>query len=103
MRWRTAGASWPGAAYRWVIFPPGAIGCHDKAMTSSTDAFRAARDLLLSYRDDYESARREFAWPRLDEFNWALDWFDVIAAEHPDRLALRILADDGSDVSLSYG
>jgi acetyl-CoA synthetase len=72
-------------------------------MTSSTDAFRAARDLLLSYRDDYESARREFAWPRLDEFNWSLDWFDVIAAEHPDRLALRILTDDGSDVSLSYG
>jgi len=72
-------------------------------MTSSTDAFRAARDLLLSYRDDYESARREFAWPQLDEFNWALDWFDVIAAEHPDRPALRILADDGSDVSLSYG
>jgi acetyl-CoA synthetase len=39
----------------------------------------------------------------LDEFNWALDWFDVIAAEHPDRPALRILSDDGSDVSLSYG
>ncbi len=71
-------------------------------MTSSTDAFRAARDLLLSYRDDYESARREFAWPELGEFNWALDWFDVIAAEHPDRPALRILADDG-DISLSYG
>ena len=39
----------------------------------------------------------------LDEFNWALDWFDVIAAEYPDRPALRILSDDGSDVSLSYG
>jgi acetyl-CoA synthetase len=72
-------------------------------MTSSTEAFRAARDLLLGYRDDYKSARREFTWPRLDEFNWALDWFDVIAAEHPDRPALRILADDGSDVSLSFG
>ena len=71
-------------------------------MISSTDAFRAARDLLLGYRDDYESARREFAWPELGEFNWALDWFDVIAAEHPDRPALRILADDGFDVSLSY-
>jgi acetyl-CoA synthetase len=86
-----------------VIFPAGAVSCHDGRMTPSTDAFRAARDLLLTYRDDYESARREFAWPRLDEFNWALDWFDVIAAEHPDRPALRILADDGSDVSLSYG
>ena len=67
-----------------------------------TAAFRAARDLLLGYRDDYESARREFAWPELDEFNWALDWFDVIAAEHPDRTALRIVADDGDDASLSF-
>ena len=70
---------------------------------SPTVAFRAARDLLLSYRDDYESARRKFTWPELDEFNWALDWFDVIAGEHPDRPALRIVADDGFDVSLSYG
>jgi acetyl-CoA synthetase len=71
-------------------------------MTSSTDAFRAARDLLLAHREDYDAARREFGWPELDEFNWALDWFDVIAAEHPDRTALRILSDDGSDVSASY-
>jgi len=70
---------------------------------SPAAAFRAARDLLLSYRDDYESARREFTWPELDEFNWALDWFDVIAGEHPDRPALRIVADDGFDASLSYG
>jgi len=73
------------------------------SMTASTDAFRAARDLLLRHRDDYAAARREFAWPELGEFNWALDWFDVIAGEHPDRPALRIVADDGSDVSLSYG
>ena len=72
-------------------------------MTSSTDAFRAARDLLLAHRTDYDTARREFAWPELDEFNWALDWFDVIAAEHPDRTGLRIVGDDGSDVSLSFG
>jgi acetyl-CoA synthetase len=71
-------------------------------MTSSTDAFRAARDLLLAHREDYDAARREFGWPELDEFNLALDWFDVIAAEHPDRTALRILSDDGSDVSASY-
>jgi acetyl-CoA synthetase len=71
--------------------------------SASAGAFRAARDLLLRYRDDYATARREFAWPELDEFNWALDWFDVIAAEHPDRPGLRIVSDDGSDVSLSYG
>jgi acetyl-CoA synthetase len=72
-------------------------------MTSSTDAFRAARDLLLARRADFVTARREFAWPDLDEFNWALDWFDVIAAEHPDRPALRIVSDSGSDVSMSFG
>ena len=74
---------------------------------SATNGFRTARDLLLAHRTDYESARREFAWPELDEFNWALDWFDVIAAEHPDRPGLRIVSDSdsdgGSDVSLSYG
>jgi acetyl-CoA synthetase len=75
--------------------------CHDERMTSSTDAFRGARDLLLRYRDDYDAARREFAWPELDEFNWALDWFDVIAAEHPGRTGLRIVAED-SDTSLTY-
>src|SRR5258707_362918 len=66
-------------------------------------AFRAARDLLLAHRTDYAAARREFSWPVLDEFNWALDWFDVIAAEHPDRLALRIAWDNGADEALSYG
>ena len=64
--------------------------------------FRAARDLLLRYREDYPTARHEFGWPRLERFNWALDWFDVIAAEHPERDALRIVAEGGSDVRRSY-
>ncbi|HTU05494.1 MAG TPA: AMP-binding protein, partial [Trebonia sp.] len=68
----------------------------------STAAFRSARDLLLRHRDDYAAARESFAWPALDEFNWALDWFDVIAAEHGDRTALRVVGDDGSDESASY-
>jgi acetyl-CoA synthetase len=69
---------------------------------ASTIAFRAARDLLLRHRGDYEAARAEFTWPVLDAFNWALDWFDVIAAEHPGRTALRVVGDDGSDESLNY-
>ncbi|HEY6016355.1 MAG TPA: hypothetical protein VIU16_06190, partial [Gaiellaceae bacterium] len=60
------------------------------------DSFRAARDLLLAHRDDYEAARRAFAWPALDAFNWALDWFDVVAAGN-DRPALRIVEEDGAD------
>jgi acetyl-CoA synthetase len=69
--------------------------------TSGTRAYRAARDLLLRHRTDYETARTQFTWPDLDDFNWALDWFDVLAAEHPHRDALRVVA-EGSDVRLSY-
>jgi acetyl-CoA synthetase len=69
---------------------------------SGTGALRAARDLLLAHRADYAAAVAGFSWPRLDEFNWALDWFDVIAAEHPERLALRVVGDDGSDEAVSY-
>jgi acetyl-CoA synthetase len=72
------------------------------AGASATGALRAARDLLLAHRTDYAAAVAGFSWPRLDEFNWALDWFDVIAAEHPDRLALRVVGDDGSDEAVSY-
>jgi acetyl-CoA synthetase len=66
------------------------------ASRSDAAAFRSARDLLLRHRDDYDAARAEFAWPELGEFNWALDWFDAIAAEHPDRTALRIVTASGT-------
>ncbi|HUK68211.1 MAG TPA: AMP-binding protein [Streptosporangiaceae bacterium] len=69
---------------------------------SVTEVFRSARDSLLRHRTDYAAARREFGWPRLDEFNWALDWFDVIAREHPDRLALWIVTEDKPDTKLTY-
>ena len=66
-----------------------------------TKAFRAARDVLLRHRADYSAARADFSWPELPEFNWALDWFDVLAAEHPERDALRVVT-AGGDVRLSY-
>jgi acetyl-CoA synthetase len=72
-------------------------------MADATATFRAARDFLLDHATDYEGAVAGFAWPELPEFNWAHDWFDVIAAEHPDRPALRIIEDDGGDASYSYG
>jgi acetyl-CoA synthetase len=55
--------------------------------------FKVARDFLLSNRDDYETAYRDFRWPRPAHFNWALDWFDVIAAGN-DRPGLWIVDDD---------
>ncbi len=65
------------------------------------DAFRQARDFLLAHREDYSFAYEHFAWPRLDQFNWALDWFDVIAAGN-DAPALWIVEEDGSEQRLSF-
>jgi acetyl-CoA synthetase len=67
-----------------------------------TDPFREARDVLLRHREDYQAAVAEFRWPQLSEFNWALDWFDAIAAEHPDRVALRIVAEGDAAARLTY-
>lgn len=39
-------------------------------------AFKAARDFLLAHRTDYVTAYRDFRWPEMEHFNWALDWFD---------------------------
>ncbi|GAA5157034.1 AMP-binding protein [Amycolatopsis dongchuanensis] len=65
----------------------------------SSDAFRQARDYLLAHREDYDTAYREFTWPELSEFNWALDWFDVIARDEANaqRYALWIVEEDGSE------
>jgi acetyl-CoA synthetase len=56
--------------------------------------------LLLQHRDDYDRAYAEFRWPVLDEFNWALDWFDAIGG---DATALWVVAEDGSEQKLSFG
>ena len=68
---------------------------------SATERFRAARDFLLQHREDYETAYEGFAWPRPDRFNWALEWFDVIAAGN-DRTALHIVEEDGSEAKVSF-
>ncbi|MFG2139660.1 AMP-binding protein [Streptomyces sp. NPDC048650] len=68
---------------------------------AATKEFRAARDLLLRHREDYGAARADFAWPRPARFNWALDWFDVIARDN-DRTALHIVEEDGSELRRSF-
>jgi acetyl-CoA synthetase len=66
-----------------------------------SDPFRESRDTLIAHREDYEGAVAAFSWPRLQQFNWALDWFDVIAHNNAQP-ALRIVGDSGRDVSLSF-
>ncbi len=62
---------------------------------------RAARDFLLLHRKDYETARHGFSWPELPLYNFATDWFDGLAEERPDELALWVIdpaaGADGTD------
>ena len=66
-------------------------------------AFRQARDLLLAHRGDYAAAHREFRWPRLDRFNYALDWFDAELATGPlaHAPALRIVGEGAASRSFA--
>ncbi|WP_328932015.1 MULTISPECIES: AMP-binding protein [unclassified Streptomyces] len=70
-------------------------------MTTASESFRSARDFLLAHREDYATAYEGFSWPRPEHFNWALDWFDAIAAGN-DRTALRIVEEDGTESALSF-
>jgi acetyl-CoA synthetase len=70
-------------------------------MKTPTERFAAARDLLLSLREDQPRACRELVWPDLDNFNWALDWFDVYARGNA-RPALRVVHEDGAESRVSF-
>ena len=61
----------------------------------------AAREFLLEHRDDYETAYRDFRWPQLTEFNWALDYFDTYARDN-HKPALWIVDESGPGVKLSF-
>jgi acetyl-CoA synthetase len=74
-------------------------------MGTNTDLYRSARDQLVELISDYDKAVDTFAWPQLTgAFNWATDWFDVIAREPStaDRLALWIVEQDGSEQKVTF-
>jgi acetyl-CoA synthetase len=63
--------------------------------------FLRARDLLLSHRTDHGFAYRNFAWPQLDAFNWALDYFDAMAVGN-GRPALWVVDESGAEFRISF-
>jgi acetyl-CoA synthetase len=63
--------------------------------------FIQARDFLQRHRTDYDTAYRDYQAPQLDNFNWALDFFDQEARDN-DRPALWVVADDGSEQKISF-
>jgi acetyl-CoA synthetase len=71
----------------------------------SAEAFLQARDFLFAQREDYDTAYRDFRWPVLDKFNWALDYFDRMAYRN-DRPALWIVnesaVEGGDEAKISF-
>ena len=67
-------------------------------MPRHAEPFIAARDLLLRLRSDYDAAVREFHWPMMDRFNWALDYFDHLPTTD---LALWCIGE--TEEKLSFG
>jgi acetyl-CoA synthetase len=69
---------------------------------TATARVRAARDFLINHRKDYATAYLDYRSPVLEEFNWALDWFDAIAADGGDRPALWIVEPDGGETRRTF-
>jgi acetyl-CoA synthetase len=70
--------------------------------SSNTALYRAGRDQLLGAATDYVTAQATFRWPRpTGTFNWAIDWFDVIAHGN-DRTALWIVEEDGTERKVGF-
>jgi acetyl-CoA synthetase len=71
-------------------------------VSTSHESYRAARDLLLTLREDPDRAHAEFRWPDVgDRFNWAVDWFDEVARGN-DTPALVIVEEDGTTTARSF-
>jgi len=73
----------------------------DSGQGGAVARFLSARDFLRAHRDDYAAAYAGFEWPRLGDFNWALDYFDLYSSGN-DRLALWIVDENGSETRLSF-
>jgi acetyl-CoA synthetase len=65
------------------------------------EQLRALRNALLEQREDWGAAHAAFKWPVLDEFNWALEWFDPLARDN-EATGLLVVEADGREARLSF-
>ncbi|SFM63161.1 acetyl-CoA synthetase [Pseudonocardia ammonioxydans] len=71
-------------------------------MSSVHEIYRDARDRLVALHGDHDKAVADFEWPVLHgAFQWAHDWFDVIA-DGESRTALHIVEEDGGEGSWTF-
>lgn len=69
-------------------------------LSNARTEFLAARDYLLHVRN-YQDAKANFRWPILDNFNWALDYFDSLG-ESRTNPALLYIDDRGAERKVSF-
>ncbi|WP_414441336.1 AMP-binding protein [Burkholderia sp. 22PA0106] len=68
----------------------------------TAQAFLDARDFLLRHRTDYDTAYREFRWPSVESFNWALDYFDPMARGNAQPALWIVDAATGTGEPVSF-
>jgi len=69
-------------------------------LLSSAREFITARDFLLS-SENYREAKGGFNWPTLENFNWALDYFDQLA-DRCTNPAIEYVDDHGVEKKVSF-
>ena len=69
-------------------------------ITSDAQKFFDLRDFVLNTKS-YEEAMQGFQWPRITKFNWAIDYFDVIAQGN-NKPALIFADVDGNSETITY-
>ncbi|NUN06473.1 MAG: AMP-binding protein [Bdellovibrio sp.] len=63
--------------------------------------FEKARDFLILHRSDYSYAYNNFQWPHVEDFNWAIDYFDSMAQDN-EAIALWIVDEEGQQQKYSF-
>ncbi len=71
-----------------------------KEITHDAQKFFDLRNFVLKVKN-YEEAYKGFQWPRITKFNWATDYFDVIA-EGNTKPALIYADTDGNEITVSF-
>ena len=71
-----------------------------KEITKDAQKFFDLRDAVQNVKN-YKQAYEDFKWPRITKFNWATDYFDVIA-EGNDKPALIYVDNDSHEIVISY-
>lgn len=71
-----------------------------KEITHDAQKFFDLRNFVLKVKN-YEEAYKGFQWPRITKFNWATDYFDIIA-EGNTKPALIYADTDGNEITVSF-